>query len=73
MRNLFYSMLLISVFLFAVAQEPRTLEQEARGNTSASGGGGHVSKLPLRSLLYPGATTKIYASLHAVVRRPEAH
>jgi len=63
MRNLSYSMLLISFFLFAVAQQPRTIEEEAGGNTSASGGGGHVSKLPLRSLLYPGATTKIYASL----------
>jgi hypothetical protein len=63
MRSLFCSMLLISFFLFAVMQQPRTLEQEANGNTSAAGGGGHVSKLPLRSLLYPGATTRIYASL----------
>src|SRR5215831_4214059 len=63
MCSSFFSILLVSVLLFAVAQQPRTLEQEGRGNTSASGGGGHVSKLPLRSLLYPGATTKIYASL----------
>jgi len=63
MRSSFFSMLLVSVLLFAVAQQPRTLEQETRGNTSASGGGSHISKLQLRSLLYPGATTKIYASL----------
>lgn len=50
-----------------------TLDSETRNNTSASDrfsgmsngnpAPSHVSKLPLRSLLYPGATTKIYARL----------
>ncbi|HZD93420.1 MAG TPA: endo-1,3-alpha-glucanase family glycosylhydrolase [Candidatus Sulfotelmatobacter sp.] len=38
----------------------RSMEQEADANTSAAGNGAHVSRVPLRSLLYPGATTKIY-------------
>jgi len=63
MRTLFCLSLLISFLLFAEAQQTGTVEQEAAGNTSAAGSGVHVSRLPLRSLLYPGATTKIYASV----------
>jgi hypothetical protein len=50
-----------------------TLHEQTSNNTSASNSfhgmkngnaaPGHVSKLPVRSLLYPGATTKIYARL----------
>ncbi len=50
-----------------------TLTAETANNTSASSafkaqtngnaGAGNVSKLPLRNLLYPGSTTKIYAGL----------
>jgi len=38
----------------------RSIDQEAAANTSAVGLNAHVSRLPIRSLLYPGATTKIY-------------
>lgn len=68
---------LIAVALFAVtslqAQVPTTttLAQQTANNTSTSDAfpgqsngnpaAGSVSKLPIRSLLYPGSTTKIYA------------
>lgn len=68
---------LFAVALFAVtalqAQVPTTttLAQQTANNTSTSDAfpgqangnpaAGSVSKLPIRSLLYPGATTKIYA------------
>ena len=63
MRNLFCPLLFIPVLLFAAAQQTATVEQEARGNTSAAESAAHVSRLPLRSLLYAGATTKIYANV----------
>ena len=60
---------LLTSFLFA--QSPSSLQSETANNTSAADNfrgmqngnapASHVSKLPLRSLLYRGATTKIYA------------
>lgn len=47
--------------LSAAAQRPeRSIDEEARANTSAAESNAHVSRLPIRTLLYPGATTKIY-------------
>ncbi|HEX2331165.1 MAG TPA: endo-1,3-alpha-glucanase family glycosylhydrolase [Candidatus Angelobacter sp.] len=47
--------------LAAAGERPtRSIEEEATANTSAAGTNAHVSRLPIRSLLYPGATTKIY-------------
>ena len=65
--------------------EPRnaTLESLTRNNTSASDSfrgtsngdlrPGHVSKLPLRSLLYPGATTKIFARVVPFFLKSQKH
>lgn len=44
-------------------QQARTLEQEMAPNTSAAGANSRVSELPIRALLYPGATTKIYVRM----------
>ncbi len=41
-------------------RQQRSIDQESAANTSAVGQNAHVSRLPIRSLLYPGATTKIY-------------
>src|SRR5262245_43422008 len=69
----FSFLLLTSLALAQVgpASQTTTLQAETANNTSTSDSfrsmsngnppAGHVSKLPLRSLLYPGATTKIYA------------
>ena len=67
-------MLSLTSLLFSQSRgetQPTTLQAETANNTSASpafGGlqngnppAGHVSKLPLRNLLYPGASSKIYA------------
>ena len=62
MRNLFCLGFVISFFLLA-ASPTQTVDQEAGGNTSAPESPAHVSRLPLRSLLYPGATTRIYANV----------
>lgn len=61
--------LMLALFLFlqtAFAQNPSSLANESGNNTSAAAGSsngnaqpGNVSKLPIRSLLYPGATTTI--------------
>src|SRR5581483_2626653 len=65
--------------------EPRsvTLESLTRNNTSASDAfrgmsngspaPGHVSKLPLRSLLYPGASTKIFARVVPFFLKSQKH
>jgi hypothetical protein len=41
-------------------RQQRSVDQETSANTSAAGQNAHVSRLPIRSLLYPGATTRIY-------------
>jgi hypothetical protein len=61
----------------------RTLESETGNNTSASDSfrgmsngnpaPSHVSKLPLRSLLYPGATAKIYARVVPFFLKSQKH
>lgn len=73
MRNLVIPTLLLLVSCFAQAQLPTTttLSQQTANNTSAANtfttqtdgnlGAGNISKLPIRTLLYPGATTKIFA------------
>ena len=75
MRKLTLALGLISVAVPALAVLPinptTTLSSETGNNTSTAdtfvaqtngnAGGGNVSKLPIRDLLYPGATTKIYA------------
>ncbi|HYX52348.1 MAG TPA: hypothetical protein VE783_02790, partial [Candidatus Limnocylindrales bacterium] len=48
------------VFGAAAQRSDRSIDDEARANTSAAESNAHVSRLPVRSLLYPGATTKIY-------------
>jgi len=64
MRNLFCFILFVVLLPWAAGQQPsRTLEQETASNTSAAGNGAHVSQLPIRSLLYPGATTRIYVRM----------
>ncbi len=60
-----------------------TLQSETRNNTSASDSfrgmsngnapASHVSKLPLRSLLYPGATAKIYARVVPFFLKSQKH
>lgn len=72
MRNLLLTATLAIVSLFAQAQLPvtTTLSAQTSNNTSAAStftgtangnlGGANVSKLPIRSLLYPGSTTKIF-------------
>jgi hypothetical protein len=72
-RNLVFPAALLLASLLAQAQLPTTttLSQQTANNTSAADGfisqsngnaaAGNVSKLPIRSLLYPGATTTIYA------------
>src|SRR5260370_329634 len=65
------------------ASAPRTLQSETRTNTSASGSfrgmsngnapASHVSKLPLRSLLYPGATAKFYARVVPFFLKSQKH
>lgn len=75
MRKLWLSLWLICVSIPALAVLPinptTTLTAETGNNTSTADtfvaqtngnlGAGNVSKLPIRNLLYPGATTKIYA------------
>jgi hypothetical protein len=77
MLEIFQALFLCSIFtVLATAQSGRispstTLQAETSNNTSASSSfrglsngtppPRHVSKLPTRSLLYAGATTKIYA------------
>ncbi len=77
MRNavLLAILLLFGLALWAVGSDlpapSTTLSAETGDNTSAAPGflaqtngnlgAGNISKLPIRSLLYPGATTKIYA------------
>jgi hypothetical protein len=61
----------------------RTLQSETRNNTSASDSfrgmsnsnapSLHVSKLPLRSLLYPGATAKFYARVVPFFLKSQKH
>jgi len=61
MRNLFCFFFLTTVLTSVVAlQQSQTLDRETGPNTSAAQTSSHVSRVPLRSLLYPGATTKIY-------------
>jgi hypothetical protein len=60
-----------------------TLQSETRNNTSASDSfrsmsnsnapPSHVSKLPLRSLLYPGATAKFYARVVPFFLKSQKH
>jgi hypothetical protein len=62
---------------------PRTLQSETRNNTSASDSfrgmsngnapASHVSKLPVRSLLYPGATAKIFARVVPFFLKSQKH
>ena len=60
-RSLFSLALFIATLPMALMpQQVRTLEQEAGPNTSAAGVNSQVSEVPIRSLLYPGATTRIY-------------
>jgi hypothetical protein len=63
-RSLFWrSLIFLSLALalgFALQQADNS---ETGGNTSAAGNSVHVSRLPIRSLLYSGATTKIYVRL----------
>jgi len=73
MRKLVFPTALLLITLVAQAQLPSTttLSQQTANNTSAASsfttqingnlGAGNVSKLPIRSLLYPGATTRIFA------------
>lgn len=75
MRFFLAPILLFVIVVACAAQNPSptitTLDSQTRNNTSASdkfhgnengnASPGHVSKLPLRSLLYPDASTKIYA------------
>jgi hypothetical protein len=64
MRNLFCFMLFTLWLSFAAAgQQQSSVEQESAGNTPAPGSAAHVSRMPLRSLLYPGATTRIYTRM----------
>jgi hypothetical protein len=73
----------ISVAQYESNAVRRSLESETRNNTSASesfrgmsngnSAPSHVSKLPLRSLLYPGATAKIYARVVPFFLRTENH
>ena len=57
-------LILLAVLPLAPAwQQPRTFEQEAGRNTSAAGVNSHVSELPMRTLLYPGATSRIYVRM----------
>jgi Glycosyl hydrolase family 71 len=64
MRNLFWLLFVFALLPLAATQQPsRSLDQELGPNTSAAGNGAHISRVPVRSLLYPGATTKIYVRL----------
>jgi hypothetical protein len=72
-RKLVFPTALLLFALLAQAQLPTTttLSQQTANNTSAADsytsqsdgnlGAGNISKLPIRSLLYSGSTTKIYA------------
>lgn len=73
MRKLVFPTALLLFALLAQAQLPTTttFSQETANNTSTADsytsqsdgnlGAGNISKLPIRSLLYSGSTTKIYA------------
>ncbi len=77
MRPARYAVLLLTaacatqVFAQTAIRPTTTLAQETGNNTSAADGfagqpngnlpAGNISKVPIRSLLYPGAATKIYA------------
>lgn len=64
MRNLFFWFFIsLSLSLAAAQQQSLTLDQAIGPNTSAAGTNAHISRVPLRSLLYPGATTKIYVRM----------
>lgn len=61
MRNLFcFILFTVLLPLAAAPQQPRGMEPEMAANTSAAGNNAHVSRAPMRSLLYSGATTRIY-------------
>ncbi len=81
--SLFLVLTGISVAQYESSSGNRTLESETHNNTSAndsfrgmSNGNttpSHVSKLPLRSLLYPGATAKIYARVVPFFLQSQKH
>jgi hypothetical protein len=61
MRNLSCFLLFMFLLPFGMAlQQLRSADQETAANTSAAENNAHVSRASLRSLLYPGATTRIY-------------
>ena len=63
MRTAFWRTLILVTCILTVGTALQQTDNETGPNTSAAGNAAHVSRVPIRSLLYPGATTKIYVRL----------
>lgn len=59
----FIAIALTSLCSLATLQQFQPLDQQTVPKSSAAGVNAHVSKMPIRSLLYSGATTRIYVRM----------
>src|ERR1051325_7168103 len=87
MRKIFLILpaLLVTALALAQVDADRQVDLRTKTSNNTSAGAsfrgmyngnaqpGHVSKLPIRSLLYPGATTKIYARVVAFFDQNKKH